>query len=87
MLLSSAPSSNCKYLQRLLLSVKALDEAVLVAGPTPAMGNEHLEPLPDAPPNLAGESEDHGSRYHITVSNASGYLCHIHMQVRDLLNA
>jgi hypothetical protein len=45
------------------------------------MGEENLEPLPDVPPNLAGESEDHGKRYHITVSNASGYLCHIHMQV------
>ena len=45
------------------------------------MGNESIEPLPEAPPNLAGERTDSGSRYNITVSNASGYLCHIHMQV------
>ena len=45
------------------------------------MGKDSIEPLPEAPPNLAGESTDSGSRYNITVSNASGYLCHIHMQV------
>ena len=62
-------------------------DSILLAGPTSAMGNETLEPLPDAPPNLAGESEDRGSRYHITVSNASGYLCNIHMQVRGFVIA
>ena len=46
-----------------------------------AMVNETLDSLPDAPANLAGESIDKGARYHIKVSNAAGYLCHIHMEV------
>ena len=45
------------------------------------MVNENLDSLPDEPANLAGESVDKGARYNIKVSNAAGYLCHIHMEV------
>lgn len=45
------------------------------------MVNGSVDDLPDAPPNLAGESTEKGARFHISVSNARGYLCHIHMEV------
>ena len=47
------------------------------------MGDEDLKDLPQAPHNLAGESvdKDKTGRYNIKVSNASGYLCHIHLEV------
>lgn len=45
------------------------------------MVNESMDSLPDAPANLAGESVDKGARADIKVSNAAGYLCHIHMEV------
>lgn len=42
-----------------------------------------LKELPRAPHNITGESidQDKSGRYHIKVSNASGYLCHIHLEV------
>lgn len=49
-----------------------------------SMGNQDdLNELPQAPHNLAGESidRDKAGKYHIQVSNASGYLCHIHVEV------
>ncbi len=50
------------------------------------MASEQLQALPDAHPGLAGESieKGKGDRYKIHVSNAKGYLCHIHMEVRVL---
>ena len=57
------------------------------------MASEEMQPLPEADPKLAGESVEtgKGDRYHIKVSNAKGYLCHIHMEVlhqlSPLLNA
>ncbi|CAK0785742.1 hypothetical protein CVIRNUC_008953 [Coccomyxa viridis] len=41
-----------------------------------------LEHLPKAPNHIAGESidRDESGRYDIKVSNASGYLCHIHLE-------
>lgn len=46
------------------------------------MASEEMHPLPEADPKLAGESVEtgKGDRYHIKVSNAKGYLCHIHME-------
>ena len=45
--------------------------------------NSDLEHLPKAPNHIAGESidRDESGRYDIKVSNASGYLCHIHLEV------
>ena len=45
--------------------------------------NSDLEHLPKAPSHIAGESidQDESGRYSIKVSNASGYLCHIHLEV------
>ena len=49
--------------------------------------NSDLEHLPKAPNHIAGESidRDESGRYSISVSNASGYLCHIHLEVRICL--
>ncbi|CAL8471252.1 g10794 [Coccomyxa elongata] len=46
------------------------------------MASEEMHALPEADPKLAGESVEtgKGDRYHIKVSNAKGYLCHIHME-------
>ena len=52
------------------------------------MGPQHaLKELPQAPHNLAGESidRDKAGQYQIKVSNASGYLCHIHVEVSFFL--
>lgn len=49
-----------------------------------SMGDQDdLKELPKAPHNLAGESidRDKAGQYQIKVSNASGYLCHIHVEV------
>ena len=51
------------------------------------MGDQDdLRELPQAPKNLTGESvdRDKAGKYDIKVSNASGYLCHIHVEVHPL---
>ncbi|KAK9918761.1 hypothetical protein WJX75_006665 [Coccomyxa subellipsoidea] len=47
-----------------------------------AMASEELHALPEDQPGLSGESieKGKGDRYVINVSNAKGYLCHIHME-------
>ena len=52
-----------------------------------SMGDQDdLKELPQAPHNLSGESidRDKAGKYQIKVSNASGYLCHIHVEVPPL---
>ena len=58
----------------------------MVWQPGVLMASEEMHPLPEADPKLAGESVEtgKGDRYHIKVSNAKGYLCHIHMEVLHL---
>lgn len=48
------------------------------------MASEELHALPEDQPGLSGESieKGKGDRYVINVSNAKGYLCHIHMEVQ-----
>ena len=45
---------------------------------SPADGGE----LPAAHAGLAGTSAAHKEHYQLTVSNAAGYLCHIHLEAR-----
>lgn len=59
---------------------------IMICQPGVLMASEEMHALPEADPKLAGESVEtgKGDRYHIKVSNAKGYLCHIHMEVRQL---